>query len=69
MTHHQQAGRGKLTEAQKCWRCRGEGYYFRVPNGHNPFLMGAVVAANSSTRVNCFECQGTGRRTLSEAQT
>lgn len=53
-------GKLKLTEAQKCWRCRGDGYYFRVPNGCNPFLMGAIVAANSSRRVDCFECGGTG---------
>ena len=47
----------KQRESAKCWRCNGDGYYFRVPDGFNPFLAGAVQAANVSTKIICRECR------------
>lgn len=46
---------------EKCWRCRGDGFFWRVPNGFNPFYAGAMQTAAVSRKVDCFECGGTGR--------
>lgn len=43
-----------------CQRCRGDGHYFRVPDGFNPFNAGAMATAAASEKVQCFECRGTG---------
>ena len=32
--------RQRMTSEVKCWRCRGDGYFWRVPNGFNPFSAG-----------------------------
>ena len=44
----------------KCWRCRGDGFFWRVPNGFNPFYAGAMATAAASRKVDCFECKRTG---------
>lgn len=44
----------------KCFQCRGDGYYWRVPDGFNPFYAGAIQTAAVSERVRCWRCQGTG---------
>lgn len=49
-----------MTKQTKCWRCRGDGYYFRVPDGFNPFYAGAIQTAAVSERVDCYPCKGTG---------
>lgn len=46
---------------KKCWRCRGDGFFFRVPSGFNPFLAGAIQTAAASVRVQCYTCNGTGK--------
>ena len=58
----QSKGVGKMTE--KCWRCRGDGYFYTVPSGFNPFLAGAIQTAAASRRVECWTCDGTGRAAL-----
>lgn len=40
----------------KCARCQGDGYYWRVPNGFNPFLAGAIQTAAVSEKVRCWDC-------------
>lgn len=47
---------------EKCPRCRDDGFYFRLPNGMNPFLMGAIRAAEASIRVECWCEAGKERR-------
>jgi hypothetical protein len=44
----------------KCWRCRGDGYFYRVPDGFNPFSAGGWNTVRASYRVECYECGGTG---------
>lgn len=46
--------------AEKCWQCRGDGAYWRVPDGFNPFRAGGFATAQASYRVRCWRCQGTG---------
>lgn len=46
---------------EKCWRCSGDGHFWRVPDGFNPFLAGAIQTAAVSRKVWCFECRGTGK--------
>lgn len=46
---------------EKCFQCRGDGYYWRVPGGFNPFYAGAIMTAQVSERVRCWRCQGTGQ--------
>lgn len=46
---------------EKCWRCRGDGTYFRLPHGCNPFNMRMPTLVGAMYRVRCFECSGTGR--------
>jgi hypothetical protein len=46
---------------EKCWQCRGDGAYWRVPDGFNPFLAGAMQTAAHSMKVRCWRCEGTGR--------
>lgn len=53
---------------EKCWRCRGDGYFYRLPDGLNPFYMGAIRAAEASYRVECYTCGGTGKLTLTTPQ-
>lgn len=51
-----------MTDAtEKCWRCRGDGYFWRVPNGFNPFAAGGWATARASEKVRCYECDGTGK--------
>lgn len=44
----------------KCWRCLGDGHFWRVPDGFNPFSAGGWATARASWRVECFYCDGTG---------
>ena len=46
---------------ETCWRCRGDGRFWRVPDGFNPFYAGAQTTAGAMVRVRCYECDGTGR--------
>lgn len=54
---------GKIAEG-KCFQCRGDGYYWRVPDGMNPFAAGGWNTINASYKVVCFRCEGTGRALL-----
>jgi hypothetical protein len=36
-----------------CSRCLDDGFYFMLPNGGNPFLMGAIRIGQSAVRVEC----------------
>lgn len=45
----------------KCWRCRGDGYFWRVPDGFNPFSAGGWATARTMRKVHCFVCDGTGK--------
>lgn len=51
-----------------CWRCRGDGHFYRVPDGFNPFYAGGFQTANASYRVECYTCDGTGRAALSASK-
>lgn len=44
----------------KCQRCQGDGYYWRVPDGFNPFLAGGFQTAAVSEKIKCWACRGTG---------
>lgn len=57
-----------ITKAEKCWRCRGDGYFFRVPDGFNPFCAGAMMTAQVSEKIHCYECGGTGRAALKQKE-
>ncbi len=48
-----------------CWRCRGDGYFWRVPNGFNPFRAGGWATARASWRVDCYECRDARERNQS----
>lgn len=48
-------------QTEVCWRCRGDGYFYRVPDGFNPFSAGGFQTANASYRVECYTCDDTGR--------
>ena len=37
-----------------CVRCEGKGYFWRVPEGFNPFLAGGFKTAAVSYRVPCL---------------
>ena len=37
----------------KCIRCKGEGFYYLVPSGVNPFLAGIDALARMMRRVEC----------------
>lgn len=50
-----------------CWQCRGDGYYFRVPDGFNPFYAGGFQAARVAEKVRCFRCDGTGRAVVADS--
>ncbi len=52
----------------KCSRCRGDGYFWRVPDGFNPFSAGGWATARAMWKVHCYECNGTGA-VLDEHQT
>lgn len=43
-----------------CWMCRGDGHFWRVPDGFNPFYAGAIQTASVSRKVHCYVCDGTG---------
>lgn len=36
-----------------CPKCRDDGFYYTVPDGVNPFLLGAEGVARVATRVKC----------------
>jgi hypothetical protein len=36
-----------------CDRCEGKGWYFRVPDGFNPFLAGGYTTSKVMYRVEC----------------
>lgn len=46
----------------RCERCRGDGFYFRLPDGCNPFNMRMPTLVGAMYRVECFECKGSGVR-------
>lgn len=49
-----------MTNATKtCWRCHGDGFFWRVPTGFNPFYAGAQTTAGAMYKVRCYECGGT----------
>jgi hypothetical protein len=60
-TPHFEAGMTQADATEKCWRCRGDGSYFRLPDGCNPFAMRMPTLVGAMYRVNCFECKGSGR--------
>ena len=39
-----------------CDRCEGKGYYWRTPEGFNPFLAGGFATARAMYRVECHRC-------------
>lgn len=45
----------KPDHRETCWRCRGDGYYWRVPDGFNPFYAGARMTARVSQKIQCRE--------------
>lgn len=51
-----------------CWQCRGDGFYWRVPDGFNPFYAGGFQTARTMERVHCFRCEGTGRALISDGE-
>lgn len=42
--------------SEACLHCRGDGYYYRVPDGFNPFSAGLMASARSAYRVECYHC-------------
>lgn len=52
--------------ALTCERCEGQGWYFRVPDGFNPFLAGGFTTARTMYRVEC-NCEYRARAALSAA--
>lgn len=36
-----------------CTRCDGKGWYWRVPDGFNPFLAGGFSTARAMYRASC----------------
>lgn len=44
-----------------CPTCWGDGFYFVVPEGFNPFYAGAWATARVATRRVCWACGGDGR--------
>lgn len=36
-----------------CERCKGEGFYFRLPHGMNPFAASIEVTARNMRRIIC----------------
>ena len=61
MTKTDTGGRG---EGRACERCRGDGFFYRVPNGFNPFYAGGFQTASAAYRVECYVCDGSGRAAL-----
>jgi len=56
----------RLTEAQAemdCHRCEGKGWYWRVPEGFNPFLAGGFSTAREMYKVPC-QCVAARRLAL-----
>lgn len=47
------AGKVKLTEAI-CPQCKGEGFYYRLPAGMNPFAASIEVTAYNMRRIQCY---------------
>lgn len=37
----------------RCPKCRDDGFYYTVPEGMNPFLLGAEGVARVASRVEC----------------
>jgi len=44
----------------ECRACGGRGHYFVVPEGMNPFYMGALAASQAAVEKTCSQCNGTG---------
>jgi hypothetical protein len=42
-----------LDRREPCWRCDDKGWYWRVPDGFNPFLAGGFRTAATMYRVAC----------------
>lgn len=36
-----------------CTRCKGQGWYWRTPDGFNPFLAGGFSTARAMFKVTC----------------
>lgn len=36
-----------------CTRCKGQGWYWRTPDGFNPFLAGGFNTARAMFKVTC----------------
>lgn len=37
-----------------CPQCKGEGFYFRLPSGMNPFKASIEVTAANMRRITCY---------------
>lgn len=47
---------------------KGDGFYWRVPDGFNPFYAGAMAIARASEKVRCWRCEGTGRAIVAHGE-
>ena len=52
----------KLSPDKTCPQCGGVGHYFVMPEGMNPFYMGAIAASKAAEQKTCSRCNGTGFR-------
>lgn len=43
-----------MSEAKACPQCKGEGFYFRLPPGRNPFAASIEVTARNMRRIQCY---------------
>lgn len=41
------------TAHDNCTRCKGQGWYWRTPDGFNPFLAGGFNTARAMYKVEC----------------
>lgn len=48
--------KGMLELADVCTRCDGKGWYWRTPDGFNPFLAGGFATARAMYRQPCGKC-------------
>ena len=62
----------KLTPLLDCHKCEGKGWYWRVPEGFNPFLAGGFSTARAMCRAECQCSKGrfeAGRLALAQEDT